>query len=129
MSVLHFWTISLKYAYYTCINEGYSHDVCLAREVGIDVSNITDPDEIGSMRATITRSAVLFRVMKLLRMVKLARVFKASRVLQRAMLDFVMNELEWTFAVLKMMKELAALGNVQPAAAEKTKGAGGEDNN
>ncbi len=109
VSVLPFWTISLKYAYYTCINEGYSHDTCLAREVGIDVSNITDSNEIGSMHATITRSAVLFRIMKLLRMVKLARVFKASRVLQRAVLDFVMNELEWTFAVLKMMKLFAIL--------------------
>lgn len=62
-----------------------------------------------TMGATMTRSAVLFRIAKLLRMVKLARVFKASRVLQRALLDYVMNELEWTFAVIKMIKLFTVL--------------------
>ena len=40
------------------------------------------------------------------RMVKMARVFKASRVLQRVILDYVMNQWEWTYAVLKMGKLL-----------------------
>jgi hypothetical protein len=55
------------------------------------------------------RTSVLFRIVKLLRMLKLARVLKASRVIQRALLDFVMNQWEWTYAVLKMMKLLLVL--------------------
>ena len=63
----------------------------------------TNPAE-STNEVSLARTAVLFRIVKLLRMLKLARVFKASRVLQRSILDFVMNEWEWTFAVLKMLK-------------------------
>ena len=52
---------------------------------------------------------VLFRVIKLMRLLKRARVLKASRVMQRALLDFVMNQWEWTFAVLKIVKLVVTL--------------------
>ena len=50
------------------------------------------------------RATVLFRIVKLLRMLKLARVFKASRVLERTVLDVVLTDWEWTFAMLKLLK-------------------------
>lgn len=59
--------------------------------------------------STLAKSTHLVRVVKLLRMVKLARVLKASRVMQRALLDTVMNQWEWTFAVLKIMKLIVIL--------------------
>ena len=105
-SVVPFWLTSLQYSYYSCLEQpGMTHDSCMAIETLAALSNNTDNGQM----ATMTRSAVLFRIAKLLRMVKLARVFKASRVLQRALLDYVMNELEWTFAVIKMIKLLVVL--------------------
>jgi len=82
VSVLPFWTISLTW-----------DDPFGRATVGSD----------GNPGA-LARTTVLFRVVKLLRMLRIARVFKASRVLQRVLLDFVMNQWEWTFAVLKMIK-------------------------
>ena len=65
---------------------------------------------------------------KLYRMTKIKEGAKAARAAWKtaAVKYYVETHPD---AVLKMMKELAALGNVQPAAAGKTKGAGDEDNN
>ncbi len=106
-SVVPFWLTSLQYSYYDCIGrDGMTRESCMELETqAVALLNGTTD----SMGATMTRSAVLFRIAKLLRMVKLARVFKASRVLQRALLDYVMNELEWTFAVIKMIKLFTVL--------------------
>ena len=106
-SVVPFWLTSLQYSYYDCRGQdGMTHESCLELEdQAVALLNGTSD----AMGATMTRSAVLFRIAKLLRMVKLARVFKASRVLQRALLDYVMNELEWTFAVIKMIKLFTVL--------------------
>ena len=54
--------------------------------------------------ASITRATVLFRIVKLLRMLKLARIFRASRVFERTVLDVALHHLEWTYAVLKLLK-------------------------
>ena len=106
-SVVPFWLTSLQYSYYACLGEeDMTADLCMEKEEqSVALLNSTSD----TMGATMTRSAVLFRIAKLLRMVKLARVFKASRVLQRALLDYVMNELEWTFAVIKMIKLFTVL--------------------
>ena len=106
-SVVPFWLTSLQYSYYSCLGEeDMTAELCMEKEEeSVALLNSTSD----TMGATMTRSAVLFRIAKLLRMVKLARVFKASRVLQRALLDYVMNELEWTFAVIKMIKLFTVL--------------------
>jgi CRP-like cAMP-binding protein len=106
-SVVPFWLTSLQYSYYECMGlDGMTHESCIDLEdQAVALLNGTSD----AMGATMTRSAVLFRIAKLLRMVKLARVFKASRVLQRALLDYVMNELEWTYAVIKMIKLFTVL--------------------
>ena len=59
--------------------------------------------------ADLRRATTLFRTIKLLRMLKLARVLKASRILQRHLMDLIMGKLEFTFAVLKMIKLVTLL--------------------
>lgn len=89
LSVLPFWTITLDYS----------------DPWGLQVANTTSlVDTSGVQTSTISRGAVLLRVVKLLRMLKLARVLKASRVMSRVLLDVVTNKWEWTFAVIKMIK-------------------------
>jgi len=88
LSVLPFWLITLQ------------KDDPMGNAKGLAPDGTMD----GTGNNSLVRSAVLFRVIKLLRMLKLARVLKASQVIQRVLLDFVMNQWEWTYAVLKMVK-------------------------
>ena len=69
-----------------------------------DIAELSEENQ-----AALSRSLVLLRIFKLVRMVKLARVAKASHIMQRVLLDFVMNQWEWTYAVLKMFKLLVIL--------------------
>ena len=69
---------------------------------GWDLKAAADGDAGGT--ASITRATVLFRIVKLLRMLKLARIFRASRVFERTVLDVALHHLEWTYAVLKLLK-------------------------
>ena len=92
LSVLPFWTITLDYSDPLGLKAlNYSQVALIGETSGLQTS-------------TISRGAVLLRVVKLLRMLKLARVLKASRVMSRVLLDVVTNKWEWTFAIIKMIK-------------------------
>lgn len=54
----------------------------------------------------VVKGTAAFRVIKLLRMIKLARVLRASRVLRRLVLDMLMSKLEWSYAILNVIKLL-----------------------
>ena len=83
VSVLPFWAISLNWD---------------------DPFGTAVPETTALLRGTMT-----LRMVKLLRMLKLARVLKASRVLKRQLVDIAMGQLEFTFAVLKMIKLITML--------------------
>ena len=95
VSVLPFWLITLKW------DDAFGANADVAAETML---NMTAAAAANDGPGNATRSVVLIRIVKLLRMLKLARVLKASRVMQRALLDFVMNQWEWTYAVLRMIK-------------------------
>ena len=101
LSVVPFWLMSLSFD--DPVGEYARAEAAAAAAAALEAGTTVDQQPV------FTRGAVLFRVIKLLRMVKLARVLKASRVMQRVLLDFVMNQWEWTYAVLNMIKLFAQL--------------------
>ena len=105
ISVFPFWIIILDRSDIFGQQAAYEQGI----RAELVLNGTISPSELNEQTNSLTRTTVLLRIVKLLRMIKLARVFKASRILQRALLDYVMNEWEWTFAVLKMVKLLIIL--------------------
>jgi len=94
ISVLPFWAITMDY------NDIFGLQAAATNAAMIE-NSVSESD--------LRRATVLFRTIKLLRLLKLARVLKASRILQRHLIDIIMVKLEFTYAVLKMLKLVVLL--------------------
>ena len=63
--------------------------------------------DLGNPRGTNLLGSV--RAIKLFRMLKLARILKASRIIKRQLYDVLMSKMEFTYAVLTMVRMLMLL--------------------